>query len=359
MLAHQPVSVVVAGLAFVRPDVTTKLKPKAWDMLGQAILLQDAGMDLAAASAIRRLEDRLGVHDAHRRALVSGVEAELQANRRRAAAGVQMERRRARDLAAPLNPAPIAHEVLAKMAEARKAEETAKILKASDPRKNRAEIKKLETKAKLARKSANELQGKAANEHWSFMAGKESESLAKGRDELVEEVETEIAEWVRDEDGCLVRDHSSQVGILRTEKARVRKMISRDGLEHMLNLGHLTNRQYGAGLSYRQSFTVRADDMQPARIGDSTGGSGSGADVKAFARAKKAVFAKDCETAVRIRCTKHASAAQMLQWVAGMGRSMRDFGAGGRAYERNRKALAAALDVVIDISSEIRRKGAA
>lgn len=353
-LAHNPISMNVAGLPFVRPDATTKLTPKAWDMLGQAILLKGAGLDAAANAVMLRLEDRLGVHAAHRRALVNGVESELLANRRKGVARSQTEHRRARDLSESAKPAPITQDVLSRMAEARYHETAAKTLRSTGAKQNRAAIKDHETKAALARKAAKEAQAKGADKHWSGLAVNESECLARARGEEVRQVETEIAEWVRDDDGCLVRDHSSQVGILRTERAKVCRVVSRDALEHMLELGHVTKRQYAAGLSYRESFTTRGDDMRPAAIGESRGGGGTSADVQAFERAKRAAFAKTCETAVAIRCTKHLSARQMLQWVAGMGRSMRDFGSGGRAYERNRLALSAALDVVIDLRPHTR-----
>ena len=352
-LAHQPVGVILGGLPFVRPDAGTIMTTKAWRQLGQAILLKDAGLDAHALATVRRLEDDLGVHDAHRRALINGVDRELQANRRQAVVRKQEEHRRARDLAAPLNAPPVTHDVLSKMADARYHEGKAKILRDTDPRENRAAIKEHETKAKLARKAAREMQAAAADQHWSEGAIGESERLAKARQEEVEEVETEIAEWVRDEDGCLVRDHSSQVGILKVEKAMVRKIVSRDGLEHMKTLGHISDRQYAAGLSYREAFNVRQDDMRASQVRETNGG-GSSADERAFKRAKLATFAKECEAQVRLRCIKHLSAAQMLQHVAGRGGAIRDFGPGGRAYERNRQALAAALDVVIDIRTNTR-----
>lgn len=134
-------------------------------------------------------------------------------------------------------------------------------------------------------------------------------------------------------------------------------MISRDALAHMKTLGHITGAQFAAGMAYRQAFEARGTDLQASQISDTGGGKGH--DNDAFVRRKRlqaeqSVFAKECEVAVRkATMVEHLSALQMLQWVAGMGRSMRDFG-GGRAFERNKAALGAALDVVLGLREAAR-----
>lgn len=135
-------------------------------------------------------------------------------------------------------------------------------------------------------------------------------------------------------------------------------MISRDALAHMLKLGHITRAQYAAGLAYRRAFEARGADLQASQISDTGGGKGHDNDAfvaRKLEQAKEAEFAKACEVRVRMECSiEHLSALQMLQWVAGMGRSMRDFGKGGRAYDRNRAALGRALDMVLAIAAEQR-----
>lgn len=137
-------------------------------------------------------------------------------------------------------------------------------------------------------------------------------------------------------------------------------MISRDALGHMLKLGHITRAQYAAGLAYRRAFEARGADLQASQISDTGGGKGHDNDAfvaRKLEQAKEADFAKTCEVAVRKYCSvEHLSALQMLQWVAGMGRSMRDFGKGGRAYERNKAALCRALDLVQAIAAEQRKQ---
>ena len=132
-------------------------------------------------------------------------------------------------------------------------------------------------------------------------------------------------------------------------------MISRDALAHMKKLGHITGAQFAAGMAYRQAFEARGSDLQASQISDTGGGKGHDNDAfvhRKMEQAKASEFAKVCEVAVRkYTMVEHLSALQMLQWVAGTGRSMRDFGAGGRAYERNRKALAAALDLIAGMTA--------
>lgn len=129
---------------------------------------------------------------------------------------------------------------------------------------------------------------------------------------------------------------------------------SRDGFAEIKK--HFTSSQIRVGERYREAFEARGADLQASQISESGGGKGH--DNDAFARrkleqAKTAVFAKRCDREVRLRCIEHPSASQMLQWVVGSGRSIRAFGAGGRAYARNKAALAAALDVAIQVEAEM------
>ena len=138
-------------------------------------------------------------------------------------------------------------------------------------------------------------------------------------------------------------------------------MISRDALAHMLKLGHINRAQYAAGLAYRRAFEARGADLQASQISDTNGGKGHDNDAfvaRKLDQAKEAEFAKACEVRVRkATMVEHLPALQMLQHVAGFGRSMRDFG-GGRGYERRREALVFALEIVASVLGEVSRKAA-
>lgn len=131
-------------------------------------------------------------------------------------------------------------------------------------------------------------------------------------------------------------------------------MADRDGFNQIIN--HFTPDQTRVGYRYRRGFEARASDLQASTITD---GGGRGHDnnqfvANRFQRAADAAFSTRCDTEVRLRCTDdHPSAAQMLQWVVGNGGALRSFGPGGRAYERNREALSAALSVAIAVELEM------
>src|SRR5690606_23816020 len=65
----------------------------------------------------------------------------------------------------------------------------------------------------------------------------ESVGLAKGRGEEVAEVETEVADWLRDERGAMVREEGRPV--LRVERAKAPRMLSRSGLSTAYERGAL------------------------------------------------------------------------------------------------------------------------
>lgn len=136
-------------------------------------------------------------------------------------------------------------------------------------------------------------------------------------------------------------------------------MISRDALGHMLKLGHITRPQYLAGLAYRRAFEARGADLQASQISDASGGRGHDNDAfvaRKMEQAFEAELAKECEVEIRkATMVEHLPAVQMLQHVAGLGRSMRDFG-GGRGFERRKAALAFALDLIPSVVEAYRSK---
>lgn len=131
-------------------------------------------------------------------------------------------------------------------------------------------------------------------------------------------------------------------------------IADRDGFQQIIK--HFTQNQVRVAERYRRGFETRGADLQASTITDS-GGRGHDNNqfvANRFQRAVDAAFATRCDREVRLRCTDdHPSAAQMLQWVVGNGGALRSFGPGGRAYERNREALSAALSVAIAVELEM------
>lgn len=148
-------------------------------------------------------------------------------------------------------------------------------------------------------------------------------------------------------------------GVDTAPKQGAANMSDRDGLLNVVRGGYLTPEQQAIALEYRKGFEQLEIGLQAQTMGEV---SGAGHDhekfvAKAFERAKATTFAAACHREVRLRCISHLSAVQMLQRVAGAGDSLRTYGS-GRALERNRAALIAALDVAIQVHRELRRKAA-
>lgn len=285
MGAQQPVTMNIGGFAVVAPTARTRLSASHWARLSQAVLLEGEGRLDGANRLIAEVEERLGVNDAHRRALIHGVDAERYSIRLANATRERAELDRARVLNDPLEPPPIPSAVTSKLADARKAEAAAEALRKADPRKNRLEIKAHLTTAKLARRAAQLLQDEAAEKAWSQNAAKETAALALARGEEIEQEITEVFDWLRDEDGALVRDHSSQTAILQTQRAAVLRPTTHDGLLHALCNGDLDDdkerlvsavRLYQVGERYRAAFEVaeglRTGDKQEIRAPSSAPG---------------------------------------------------------------------------------------
>ncbi len=126
-------------------------------------------------------------------------------------------------------------------------------------------------------------------------------------------------------------------------------IISRDGFAEIAK--HFTPAQRRIGERYREGVEARGEDMQASQIRDS-GGRGHDNNefvARRFERAKLCEFVARTDRAVALSCIDTPSALQMLRNVAGAGLSIRAFGAGGRAYARNRAALATALDVALKV----------
>ena len=99
--------------------------------------------------------------------------------------------------------------------------------------------------------------------------------MAVGRGIQVAEEIVQTVEWLRDENGALIRDKSSQVGILRTERAVVRRMVSHDGLREAFERGDLVmdtgdflvpdHRLWAVGRRYRDLYVTAENMLTPSK----------------------------------------------------------------------------------------------
>lgn len=299
-------------LSLVTPGPVEHLHERDLAIIAEAERLHTSGQEKRAAEMILRLEERLGITQADRLAAAAPAE-------------------------------PWEEDLAAALAELSAAPEPERLEAPPRPfdRLNEPEEKAtLAAAAKLARAKTKGNKALATNELVRI------DNRRHQRVELKERADG-IRETVE-----LAKARGEEVD----EKPPVGAAIiwSRDGFAEIKK--HFTGAQIRVGERYRQAFEARGADLQASQISDSGGGKGH--DNDAFARrkleqAKVAVFAKRCDREVRLRCIHHPSAAQMLQWVVGSGRSIRAFGAGGRAYARNKAALAAALDVAIQVEAEM------
>lgn len=160
----------------------------------------------------------------------------------------------------------------------------------------------------------------AAENRWAKAANEESAELARGRGEAVEDT------------------------------GGVKRILDRDPLA---GLTWLTKEQFDAGQEMREAYLLRADDLGAVEF---TGMPGSPHDNDKFVRArlkraKATNYVARVERRVALDCRHEPVALQMLRVVCERGFTLTSQGR-GRAYDRNCKALAMALDV-----AEAVRKG--
>lgn len=129
------------------------------------------------------------------------------------------------------------------------------------------------------------------------------------------------------------------------------RVVSRDGLRRMADLGHITGEQLRVGLIYRSGHEERGADLKAQVITDAGGSGGHDNDAfvaKRLERAKLLDFVARVDRAVALGCISNPAALQMLRHVAGQGGNIYDFGK-GKGLERRRTALVAALDVATKV----------
>jgi hypothetical protein len=157
--------------------------------------------------------------------------------------------------------------------------------------------------------------------------------------------------WLReatDETVALACGRGEEVS---TDKSGVKRILDRDPI---VSLTWLTEDQFRAGKTLREAYERRGEDAGAMEI---TGMPNAAHDherfvANRFSRAKATNLIGRTERRIAVECRHEPAALHALRWVCGEGKTLSSLGA-GRAYDRNCKALAMALDVA---DAEIKRR---
>lgn len=356
-------TVMTAGSACViSPDGSDRIPAELWAEYAALVLLEPEPE--LAADWVRELELGLGVRDVHRIAARQGEAAARQHLRRQATVRRQEERRRAEHLNDATRAPDLASEVqrdlkrlAAAEAEAAKARDEANDARARrDHKAHRAAVARERDaygRIRLLRKAIDTARTRQVDARWASQAIGETEALAKARGEKLAEEQTAVSDWLRDEETG-VRIMEGGLPVLGTERAKAKRANDRDPLRSLLAAGRLTTEQYDAGRDVTELYAARSETLgsQMGAIG-SVGSPSCDNSRQVFAgvqRAKKLQRLGEIERAVALNARddqgrSDPNALAMLRAVCGEGKSLSSQGE-GRAFERNAKSLASALDVV-------------
>lgn len=145
-----------------------------------------------------------------------------------------------------------------------------------------------------------------------------------------------------------LRGEAVEVSDKPEHKGRVR-ILSRDGLERLLDQGVIYANQHAAGLRYRDQFEKVEVNLRSCMGGQTGGGGSHGGAADRAAQAGKEVRAWDDAVFKAFPVARDGHDALLaLREIAGRGRSLRDIATSGSRQGRLRERLKAALDVVAD-----------
>ncbi len=277
---QSPCIIEVGPVQFVLPDEALSLTRRTWADVSCAVILEADGLIEPARALVSVVESRLGVHDAHRRALETSpqqVAAEIGATARRRRA--QLDQRAIRLAGEAREPAPT-EEIERLIRRATEAEAKAKDLRAAlgKRRPNRETglaIKGHVEEAKRLRKTADALRRAQLDEHWASAAIAESANYALARREDVVEEQVVRARFETDDAGVRRRHrrsaapagiefpgHRAGDAVLVEERVTRRRVLTRGGLELAYRRGDLDEGKgakrerllYATGQAYQQGY---------------------------------------------------------------------------------------------------------
>lgn len=278
--AQTPELINVGPLAIVVPDASVRFTPSVWRDLSCAVGLESIGATDAARELITDLEHRLGVNDAHRRALDTSPDHV----RRLISEGRRRRRLEASIQAARVHVQPRLQEVvdalahLARQAQAKRAEATALRQKdeAAGTRLHRRQAKALEAAARRLDEKAKEIRDEERRRDSLYGEAKAAIVRAAESGENLIAPEVTEADWLKDEFGVLVRHRSGNRRGLPMlnyrQSVRLRRLT---GIAHAYESGHLGL----PGTSQALWLKKAADDYRDAfevAVGQASGGGGEG-----------------------------------------------------------------------------------
>lgn len=245
---QRPVSRSLLGLSLVLPTAETSVPDKAWPLIALAMVLDHEAQFDHARALLRRLEDRLGTNDAHRRAAASSVEDVVEEIGRGKATVALEQACRVAVIGAPLRDPDIVAEIEEARAGAADARAEAAQLRDEDPKRHRKKIKNLEAIARSLDAKAEAARLRELEENRKMGAARETVLRARARGQEVKVEEVETATVVRDEHGARV---THKRGSKRGEPVLKYELISRPeivtAIMHALDAGKLDNPRTGQG----------------------------------------------------------------------------------------------------------------
>ena len=175
---------------------------------------------------------------------------------------------------------------------------------------------------------------------------------AQARGEAFEVETVDVGEWRRNDDGSMARRHGQIVLDVQT----VRRASRVDGLANLYKTGSITDEAKRWGDTYRVLWE-RA--MPPVSVSGLSASGGGGRDP---GRMLERVAVAGCAAAVVSEIARRVGdrrVVDVLNAVAGQGRTIRSLGDGGDLKLANRDRLTTALGVVEQVLSESYWKGLA
>ncbi len=122
--------------------------------------------------------------------------------------------------------------------------------------------------ARVAEKRAEAAWEKQLEAHWRTHSIAETLKLAAGRGEKLDDVQTEVADWARDERGALIREGG--LPVLAVDRATTAKR--RDGLRWLRDKGRLSEAQFRIGMAFREVCSRFSLAEMPGRAEEGGGG---------------------------------------------------------------------------------------
>lgn len=229
-----------------------------------------------------------------------------------------------------------------------------------------ARLRALRQEARAAREALAKGDGLAGNEREAMIARANRArtaswaALAQMRERSLhaeqlrrEQIDAFWAEQAAMETAGLAYGRGEEIGQVREpEAARALRISSRDGLATLFEARTISAHQYGAGRAYRVAFEAASAGLKisnpspAARVFRSSDPLTHHRDAGELQRAYVLARLRQIELAVSGLGSREL---QVLRFVAGEGRTIRELGGGGRAREKNTAALRRALEAAVGV----------